>query len=99
MSLSIEQQIKAQLEPALKALVEEVSEREEPVTEVFFRNLLGLLERASSEEDLLLFSMELSTCAFVGLDYGFESAASIDGLLALAEGISHAMTADPGSSH
>lgn len=99
MTASVVAQIKDQLEPALGRLIAELSEREEPVSEVFFRNLEVLLRRAGSEEDLILFSMELSTCAFVGLDYGPRSALSIDEFLALAESISHAMSVGPDTTH
>ena len=97
--MSVTDQIKAQLAPALQTLVAKLSEREEPVSELFFRNLASMLDRAQSEEDLILFSMELSTCAFVGLDYGMQSASDIDGFLALAEGISHTMSVGPDTPH
>ncbi|MCR9277110.1 MAG: hypothetical protein NXH85_03975 [Pseudomonadaceae bacterium] len=92
-------QITQQLAPPLRVLIDKLIERDEPLSAVFFSNLRTALDRASSEEDLLMFSLELSQCAFVGLDYGEESAAEIDRFLALAEAISHVMSAQPGTAH
>lgn len=99
MSDSVVPQITEQLSPLLAALIDHLIERDEPVSAVFFSNLRSALDRANSEEDLIMFSLELSQCAFVGLDYGGESAGEIDGFLAVAEAISHAMSAQPGDSH
>lgn len=99
MSNSVVPQITKQLTPLLTTLIANLVARDEPLSAVFFSNLRYALDRADSEEDLIMFSLELSQCAFVGLDYGVESATEIDRFLALAESISHAMSAQPGNAH
>lgn len=99
MSDPVVPQITKQLAPVLSTLIASLVRRDEPLSAVFFSNLKHALDRANSEEDLIMFSLELSQCAFVGLDYGVESATEIDRFLALAESISHAMSAQPGNAH
>ncbi len=92
-------QISEQLAPELAALIDRLIARDEPLSAVFFSNLRSALDRANTEEDLIMFAMELSQCAFVGLDYGLASASEIDQFLALAEAISHTMSVQPGGLH
>ena len=93
------QQIKDALRPELLTLVQRLPERSEHLSFAFFMELLGMLDEARSEEDLIGWVVHLSTCAFIGLDYGPESHLEIDAFLALAEQISQTMAGAPGPQH
>ena len=97
--LNLVEQIRQRLAPQLQTLVTTLTERGELSSAAFFGSLLQRLAVARSEEDLLEFTFELSSCAFVGLDYSPLSAQDVDAFLASAEQIAHAMTADDGDAH
>ena len=79
--------------------MQHLGERGEPLSFAFFAELLGLLDEARREEELIGWVVHLSTCAFIGLDYGADSHREIDALLALAERISHTMAGADGPRH
>ena len=99
MTDSVTDQIKARLVPELEALIRRLSERDEPLSVAFFSRLLIQLRAASEEADVIAFAIELSTCAFAGLDYSTQSAQEVDDFLASAESIAHAMTAGDDKRH
>ena len=92
-------QIRGLLRPPLLALLQSLSNRGEDRAVTFFLELLEMLDGAESEEDLIGCMVQLSTCAFVGLDPQPESSMEIDQFLAIAEQISATMAVDSSGAH
>ena len=65
----------------------------------FFTNLLAILNSAQAEEELLGFFIELSSTAFVGLQFDEDSAARIDHILAYSMEIAETFSVGTESPH
>ncbi len=91
--------IKAELAPRLDALVEHFQSLQDPRAAAFFSGLSAALVAVQEEADLLEVFFALSTTAFQGFSFDPVAAAGVDEVLAYAEQISHAFTADSGAKH
>ena len=93
------QSVKAKLRPKLHQIIKYLSEGGDPSAFAWYVSLLTMLDEADSEIHLIEFSIELSKAAFLGFQYDDVASLLIDNLLAEAESIAHAFTADPMQSH
>ena len=65
----------------------------------FFALQFDALNRASDDMDVAEIFMQLSSVAFLGFQFSPEQAALVDTLLARAEQIAHALSADGDQAH
>ena len=91
--------VKSELRPRLEKLVATLNEQHEVLAASFFTNILVQLVAATEEEDLLAVFIELSGAAFQGFAYDEESWALADDILAYAQNVAEAFTADPSQPH
>ena len=91
--------VQSQLRPKMERLIEYLNDQHEIMASAFFANLTVQLLQAQSEEDLLAWCIELSTIAFVGIQYDDVSWALADEILAEAEQISLTFTANNQRPH
>lgn len=87
-------QIRSQLEPLFKVVLDELAEGGDSLAFAFFAERMGELNTAEGEEDVINMFINLSQAAFLGFQYTEQSWAKVDDLLAQAESVSHAMTAN-----
>ena len=59
----------------------------------FFSGVLNLLHDPNDEEMVLAATIELSKCAFLGLEYSWEAQVKIDAILERAINLAHTMSA------
>ncbi len=91
--------IKAELAPRLDALAEHFHTLQDPRAAAFFSGVAASLAAVEEEADLLEVFFALSTTAFQGFTFDPVAAAAVDEVLAYAEQVSHAFTADSGAMH
>lgn len=91
--------IKAELSPRLDALAEHFKNLQDPRAAAFFSGIAVSLAAVEEEADLLEVFFALSTTAFQGFIFDPVAASGVDEVLAYAEQVSHAFTADSGSAH
>ena len=91
--------IKAEMAPRLDALAEHFEDMQDPRAAAFFTGISASLAAVEEEADLLEVFFALSTTAFQGFSFDPVAAAGVDEVLAYAEQVSHAFTADSDSAH
>ncbi len=91
--------IKSELSPRLDALAEHFKNIEDPRAAAFFTGIAVSLSAVEQEADLLEVFFALSTTAFQGFSFDPVAATGVDEVLAYAEQVSQAFTADTGSAH
>ncbi len=92
-------EVQALIRPKLERLIEYLADQHESMASAFFTNLLIQLVQARSETDLLGWCIELSTTAFVGIQFDPVSWALTDEILADAERISMTFSASDSVPH
>jgi hypothetical protein len=91
--------IKTELSPRLDALAKHFEDMQDPRAAAFFTGIAASLLAVEEEADLLEVFFALSTTAFQGFSFDPVAAAGVDEVLAYAEQVSHAFTADTGAAH
>lgn len=91
--------VKQELAPRLDALVEHFNDMQEMRAAAFFSQISVALAAVEEEADLIEVFLALSTTAFQGFLFDPVAAANVDAVLAYAEEVSHAFTADSGRVH
>ncbi len=91
--------IKVELSPRLDALAQHFEDLQDPRAAAFFTGIAANLAAVKEEADLLEVFFALSTTAFQGFSFDPVAASGVDEVLAYAEQVSQAFTADPGSAH
>ena len=90
---SFASQVKEQLEPLFQSVLEALSDGGDPMAFAFFMERNLELKAADTEAGVLEMFVHLSQAAFLGAQYTEDEWRKIDELLAQAEGVSAAMTA------
>ena len=86
--------VRNELRPQLEDLLTHLGNTEQIAAAAFFAQILMGLNKAEREEQLLELFIELSTTAFLGLEFDAAALTMIDDLLANAELIAQAFSAD-----
>ena len=94
MTIDFPSQIRTKLDPLFFAVLEDLSNDEDPLAFAFFMERQQELKAAQSEEDVLGMFLILSQVAFLGFNFTQVAWDKIDLLLAEAESVSAAMTAN-----
>ena len=89
---------KREMAPSLARLIA-MTEDAAPEQHAFFLQLNSQLAGAKWPEDLLEMFVNLSTAAFLGFVYEPEVADTLDRVLAIAEGLSEALSVDDTERH
>mgnify|MGYP003318622171 FL=1 len=92
-------QISAELKPKFETLISYLEESQQVAASAFFTDLLVKLIAVKEEEHLLGLFMELSTTAFVGLEFDDFSAQLIDEILLHAQEVSATFAVDSSQTH
>ena len=88
-----------QLAPLIETVLEQLDPERQILESSFFTLRLIEAKQMAEPQDLLHLFLELSTTAFQGFSFTAEQASSIDQLLAVAENISHTLTAPSEDAH
>lgn len=91
--------VKSALRPKFFELIEYLDQTEQTAACAFFTNLLTILNAATHEEELLGFFIELSSTAFVGLQFDQEAADRIDHILAYSMEIAETFSVPAHAPH
>ncbi len=91
--------VKQELVPRIDALIEHCNATQEMRAAAFFSQIAAALAAVEEEADLLEVFLALSTTAFQGFMFDPVAAAGVDEVLAYAEEVSFAFTADAGRAH
>ena len=91
--------VKQALAPKFIELIEYLDQTDQVAACAFFANLLAILHSAQAEEELLGFFIELSSTAFVGLQFDEPSAARIDHILAYSMEIAETFSVSMENPH
>lgn len=86
--------VRNELRPQLEDLLTHLGNTEQIAAAAFFTQILMGLNKVEREEQLLELFIELSTTAFLGLEFDAAALTMIDDLLANAELIAQAFSAD-----
>ncbi len=86
--------VRNELRPQLEDLLTHLGNTEQIAAAAFFAQILMGLNKVEREEQLLELFIELSTTAFLGLEFDAAALTMIDDLLANAELIAQAFSAD-----
>ena len=86
--------VRNELRPQLEDLLTHLGNTEQIAAAAFFTQILMGLNKVEREEQLLELFIELSTTAFLGLQFDAAALTMIDDLLANAELIAQAFSAD-----
>ena len=90
---------KEQLTPLFDAVLEQFKADDAVFELSFFTLQYDALNRLKDDMDVAELFLQLSSVAFHGFDFSPEQAIKVDLLLAQAEQIAHALSADGNSSH
>ena len=93
------EQVTQELKPKFEKLIGYLEETNQIASTAFFTNLLATLATVQEEEQLLSLFMELSTTAFVGLEFDDIAAHLIDDILLHAQEISSTFAIDATQTH
>lgn len=86
-------QVKDKLEPLFMEVLHDLSEGGDPLAFAFFLDRLKEMRLAEQEEDVLAVFLNLSQAAFLGFQFSEGAWHKVDTLLAEAEAVAFAMTA------
>ena len=92
-------QVSEALKPKFEELISYLDESQQVAASVFFTGLLVKLIAVKEEEHLLSLFMELSTTAFIGLEFDDFSAQLIDEILLHAQEVSATFAVDFSQTH
>lgn len=90
---------KAQLTPLFEAVLQRFEDDDAIYEMSFFAIQFDALNRATDDMDVAEIFMQLSSVAFLGFQFSTEQAVLVDTLLARAEQIAHALSADGDRAH
>ena len=90
---------RTQLEPLIVGVLDSLDEQVQVIETSFFTLLLIQLRQMAEDADLMNLFLELSTTAFQGFVFSESQLRLIDEVLATAEYIAFALTAEPDSAH
>ena len=93
-------QVSQELKPKFEELISYLDDSQQVAASAFFTDLLvKLLAVKEEEEQLLSLFMELSTTAFIGLEFDDFSAQLIDEILLHAQEVSATFAVDSSQTH
>ena len=92
-------QVSEALKPKFEELISYLDESQQVAASAFFTGLLVKLIAVRQEEELLSLFMELSTTAFIGLEFDDFSAQLIDDILLHAQEVSATFAVDSSQTH
>ena len=92
-------QVSEALKPKFEELISYLDESQQVAASAFFTGLLVKLIAVKEEEHLLSLFMELSTTAFIGLEFDDFSVQLIDEILLHAEEVSATFAVDSSQTH
>jgi hypothetical protein len=91
--------VKADLRPQFEHLIDYLGKTDQVAAAGFFTQLLVTLISVKEEEDLLGFFIELSTTAFVGLQFDDTAATMIDAVLEHAQQVAKTFSVSAANPH
>ena len=92
-------QVSQELKPKFEELISYLDDSQQVAASAFFTDLLIKLIAVKEEEELLSLFMELSTTAFIGLEFDDFSAQLIDEILLHAQEVSATFAVDSSQTH
>ncbi len=92
-------QVSEALKPKFEELISYLEDSQQVAASAFFTGLLVKLIAVQEEEHLLSLFMELSTTAFIGLEFDDFSVRLIDDILLHAQEVSATFAADSSQTH
>ena len=92
-------QVSEALKPKFEELISYLDDNQQVAASAFFTGLLVKLIAVREEEELLSLFMELSTTAFIGLEFYDFSAQLIDDILLHAQEVSATFAVDSSQTH
>ncbi len=92
-------QVSEALKPKFEELISYLDETQQIAASAFFTGILVKLIAVKEEEHLLSLFMELSTTAFIGLEFDDFSAQLIDEILLHAQEVSATFAVDSSQTH
>lgn len=90
---------RSELRPRLYEVLKYLGDQSDPMAFSWYVDLMAQLDSATCEEDLLMFSVELSKAAFLGFQYDETAWRLIDDLLAHAQQLAHTLSAAGSDYH